>query len=478
MEIITTAAEQHNPDLSNSMNIQSGSSPDTRTNKPLIPTPKQTPRPSDRSATNILPVSFQSDPSRPKAFTGDVRDGPATTTSLGLLNLPSDLLPLITETRPPAISSKALTIPSMLTGVDDMLSKIDIDTVSSLDWIMTPESDRPLVTSWNALSETDSLPLGLAPTTTAESLAETLSTPETHIIVSIPTGGSSHNHEDSVDQKSRSAAHMVPLQAQGSYQSLSTPYTHQLSYHQPASLTPTQAIDTSSRGWQKVSVTRTPAKPLITPLFSSHVQMVYNGGSLNAITKGETVLVSSTIPTSLNKHDGGGLFLPPTNTPSSRSRKLAKTEEICDSGSSGTTPAKPTKEDRTTSTSLNMVPENPEITEGAPRTPNGPDQRPSTTTTPDTATRSVDTDSMFDQLRRGQPITRQSVAVSAGATSAGIAVFILTFVLHRFVYRWVGRRRTGVIWIGREPNANRGSRIELLQRMSQNPEVSYFSDGS
>ena len=300
MEIITTAAEQHNPDLSNSMNIQSGSSPDTRTNKPLIPTPEQTPRPSHRSSTNILPVSFQSDPSRPEASTADERDSPATTTKLGLLNLPSDLLPIVTETGPPAISSKALTIASVPTGVDDMLSEIDMDTVSSLDWIMAPESDRPLITSWNALSETDTLPLGLRPTTAAASLAETLRIPETHIIVSIPTGRSSHNQEDNIDRESGSAAHIVPLETQGSYQSLSTSYTHQLSYQQPASLTPTQAVDTSSRSWHKVSVTRTPAKPLITPLFSGHDQMVNNGGSMNAITEGETVLISSTTPTALN----------------------------------------------------------------------------------------------------------------------------------------------------------------------------------
>ncbi|OJZ79919.1 hypothetical protein ASPFODRAFT_148484 [Aspergillus luchuensis CBS 106.47] len=110
--------------------------------------------------------------------------------------------------------------------------------------------------------------------------------------------------------------------------------------------------------------------------------------------------------------------------------------------------------------------------------PDGPDRRPSTTTTSDTATRPVDTESMFDQLRRAQPISRQSVAVSAGAASAGTAIFILTFVLHRCVHRWASRRRTGVIWIGRESNASTGSHIELLSRRSRNPEVSYFSDGS
>ena len=58
-----------------------------------------------------------------------------------------DLLPIITETRLPAISSKALIILSILIGVDNILLEIDINTVSSLDWIIALESDRLLITS-------------------------------------------------------------------------------------------------------------------------------------------------------------------------------------------------------------------------------------------------------------------------------------------------------------------------------------------
>ncbi|KAL3468728.1 hypothetical protein BJX99DRAFT_265879, partial [Aspergillus californicus] len=454
LEAITTEAEQHNSDLSNTMNIQS--SPDTRTNTPLMSPPHQTPKSSDRSAADTLPVTFQSDPSRSEAFTSDGKDSPTTTPSLGLLNLPSDLLPIVTETAPLTISSEAPPIPSVLMGVDDMLSEIDMDTVSSLDWIMAPESDgvsRPVITSWNALSEMDTHSLGLAPTMTATSLAENLLTAETNIIVSIPTGWSIANQEVSLGQEAGSAAHIKPLQAQGSDQSLSTSYTHRLSHQQPATAAPTQAVDVSSRSWQGASVTRTPAKPLITPPSFSYDQVVYNGAPLSTITEGDTVLMGSSTPPVLNQDDGGRL-LPPSSTPSSRSRNLAKTEEICDSGSSRTTPARPMEENRTTSTSINMVPEKPAVPTDTRTIPHGPEWRPSTTTTSDTATSSVDTDSILDQLQRAQPISRQSVGVATGTVSAGTAVFILTFVLHRFVYRWVGRRRTGVIWIGREPNTN------------------------
>lgn len=125
-----------------------------------------------------------------------------------------------------------------------------------------------------------------------------------------------------------------------------------------------------------------------------------------------------------------------------------------------------------------MVPEKSAVPTDTPTAPHGPEGRPSTTTTSDTATSTVGTDSILDQLQRAQLISRQNVGVATGAVSAGIAFFILAFVLHRFVYRWVGRRRTGVIRIGREPNTNTNLRIESLPRRSQNPEVSYFSDGS
>jgi hypothetical protein len=232
-----------------------------------------------------------------------------------------------------------------------------------------------------------------------------------------------------------------------------------------------------SGNWQRVSVTRTPAKPLSTPLFSNYNQVVYNGGSLSTITEGEPVLIASSTPSVLNQDDGGRL-LPPCSTPSSRSRNFAKTEEICDSGLSGTRPARLMEENRPTSKSRNMGPEKPAVTIDTPTVPHRPERRPSATTTSDTATSSVDTNSLLDQLQRARLISRQNVGVATGTVFAGVTVFILTFVLHRFVYRWVGRRRTGVIWIGREPNTNTGLRIELPPRRPQNPEVSYFSDSS
>ncbi|KAL2808867.1 hypothetical protein BJX63DRAFT_424301 [Aspergillus granulosus] len=444
METITTEAEQRNPDPSNTINIQSGGSLDTRTKKPLLPTPNQTPRRSDQSAADTLLVIFQSDSSHSEAFTSDRSNSPKTTPRLGLLNLASDLLPVITETGPPTISSKTPHIPSVLTAVDDILSEIDMDTVRPLDLIMTLESDRLLVTGWNALSAMDTLPLGFAPTTTAAPLVETLPAPEKYIDVFIPTGWSSPNQEGSLDQAATAA--------------------------------PTQAVDVLSRNWQRASVTRTPAKPLITPLFSNYNQVVYNGGSLSTITKEESVLIASSTPSVLNQGDGGRLP-PPSSTPSPRSRNLSKTKEICDSGSSRTTPARPIEKNKTTSTSIYMVPEKPAVPTHAPTVPHGPEWRPSTTTTLDTATSSVDTDSILDQLQRAQSISRQSMGVATGTVSAGIAVFILTFVLHHFVYRWVSRQRAGVIQIRREPNTNTGLRIELPHR-SQNPEVSYFSDSS
>jgi hypothetical protein len=101
-------------------------------------------------------------------------------------------------------------------------------------------------------------------------------------------------------------------------------------------------------------MTRTPETPLITPLLSGHDQMVYNGGSPNGITEGETVLISSSTPTVL---DDGGDFVPDlSNMLSSRSRSLAKIEEICDSGLSGTRPARLMEENRPTSKSNNYGP--------------------------------------------------------------------------------------------------------------------------
>ncbi|KAL2825801.1 hypothetical protein BDW59DRAFT_172167 [Aspergillus cavernicola] len=442
MKTITTEAEQHDPDVLNTMNIQSGGSPETCTDKPLIPIPGQTSRSSDRSAADTLLVTFQSDPSHSEAFTSDGKDSPKTTTCLGLLNLASDLLPIVTETGPPAIGSESPHIPSVLTTVDDMLSEIDMDTVRPLDLIMT---------------------LG----TTAASLVATLPASVKYIDVSIPTGWSSPNQEDSLDQEAGSAAHIKPLQAQGSDQSLSTSYTtHRLSHQQPAMAAPTQAVNVSSGNWQRVSVTRTPAKPLSTPL-----------GSLSTITEGESVLIASSMPSVLNQDDGGRL-LPPSSTPSSQSRNFAKTEEICNSGLSGTRPARLMEENRLTSKSVNMAPEKPAVTINTPTVPHLPEWRPSVTTTSDTMTSSVNTNSLLDQLQRARLISRQNVGIATGMVFAGAAVFILTCVLHCLAYWWVSRQRTGMIWIGREPNTNTGSRIELPPRRPQNPEVSYFSDSS
>lgn len=145
MEMIATDAEQHNPDFLNTINIQSGGSPDTRIDKPLILIPGQTLRQSNWSAADALPVTFQSDPSCLEAFTSNRRDSLKTTPYLGLLNLASDLLLIITETGLPTISSKAPYIPSVLIAVDDMLLGIDMDTVRLLDLIIILELDYLLI---------------------------------------------------------------------------------------------------------------------------------------------------------------------------------------------------------------------------------------------------------------------------------------------------------------------------------------------
>jgi hypothetical protein len=124
-----------------------------------------------------------------------------------------------------------------------------------------------------------------------------------------------------------------------------------------------------------------------------------------------------------------------------------------------------------------MVSEKPAVPTDTLTVPHRSERRPSTTTTPDTATSSVDIDSLLDQLHRARIISRQNVGIVTGTVFAGAAVFILTCVLHRFVYRWVSTRRTGVIRISREPNTNTDLRTELPHRF-QNPEVSYFSDSS
>ncbi|OJZ79918.1 hypothetical protein ASPFODRAFT_711913 [Aspergillus luchuensis CBS 106.47] len=313
------------------------------------------------------------------------------TSSLSLLNLPSDILPLSTKTVPSTVSSKALTFPPILTGVDSLLSEIDVKTESPLDWVLAPEPDHPLITSWNALPEMGTHLLGFTSTTTAISLAETLPTSETNIIVPIPTGWSSAtqglslnpevplraqgsdqslstsyteintmvsistgwsgaSQEISLGQEAGSVTYIKPLQAQASEQSLGTPYAHRLSHQQPATATPPPAVDALSRSWQRVSVTRAPANPHNTRLLSSYNQVVHTGGSLSAKTEGETVLVSSSTPPILNQDGRGRLVLPPSSTPSSRSKNLAKTDELSDSGLIGTATARPMKENGKTAT--------------------------------------------------------------------------------------------------------------------------------
>ncbi|KAL4805754.1 hypothetical protein BDV18DRAFT_152484 [Aspergillus unguis] len=329
MEIITTEAEQHNPSLSNTMNIQSGGSPDT---------------------PNTLLVTF---------YNG--RDSSTTISSPGLLNLPSDLPPIISETGPPTINSKAPPILSVLTA------------------IVVPESDCLLLTGWNALSEIDTLSLDFAPTTTAALLVETLPAPEKIITVSILTVWSSPNQEDSLNQEARLTAYIGPVEDPSQLYHIS--YIHQL-----------------------------------------------NGGSLNAIAEGETALISSSIPPVLNKHNRGGLVL-----------NFTKTKEICDSGLYGTT-ARLMKENQTTLILINMVLEKPAVLTDMPIVPYGLEGRPLIT------------------------IISNTVTSTIRVVSAGIIFFILIFILHC------------VIWISHEPNMN--VCIESLPRRSQNPEVSYFSDGS
>ncbi|KAI9368791.1 hypothetical protein BJX61DRAFT_536970 [Aspergillus egyptiacus] len=165
-------------------------------------------------------------------------------------------------------------------------------------------------------------------------------------------------------------------------------------------------------------------------------------GSATHIGPGETVLISSSAPLVLNQDNRGRLVLPLSSTPSSQSRNLAKTEEISDSRLSRITPARLIIENRLILISTD-IPEKPEM--------------PLVTATSNTLTSSVKTGSILDQLQRAQPISRKSVGIATGIVS---------------------RQRTGVIWIGHETTTNTGIYIELLPRRSQNPEVSYFSDGS
>ncbi|GLA55943.1 hypothetical protein AnigIFM63604_003291 [Aspergillus niger] len=116
-------AEEHKPHPSSTMNSQSGDLSDLQLIEASIPIP-ESPSPSDPRVTNNTPTLFQSDPGRSEESAVGGWDSPMSTSSLGLLNSPSDIYPLVTETVPPTTSSKALAIPSALTGVGDLLSDI------------------------------------------------------------------------------------------------------------------------------------------------------------------------------------------------------------------------------------------------------------------------------------------------------------------------------------------------------------------
>lgn len=468
-------AEQHKQ---YTIGIMSDTLPSTRINTPLIPTqtPARTRRPVNPSAADMFPAPFQSYLSPSEVSTGDDgMDSPTITTSFGIMSEPANMLPAVTETGPPTINFKGFktfAIPSILTEADKMLLGSKVNTVSSLGWIVSVKSDRSLLTGWNAY-ETDTHPIGFNPATTPSPLAEALPTPEANIFTSIPAAGVSFN------QKAASPAYIEPLQEEDSSPAHSTSHTRRLSHPQSITSTPTQAIEFSSRSWRNSApIIKTQTKPLITPLPSGQEAGNYSEEPLKVATERQTVPTGVPTPTFVNEYGEDDLVLLPSNTPPPRSSNSAKTGGVNNPGSGTATPARPMYDGRMTPESIHMVSENPLGTTGMCTTPDGPDQRPSTTTTSETPTSSVDNDSVFDQLRRAQPVSRQSLRISAGVSSAGTAIFILTFVLHRFVYRWADRRRTGVIWIGREQSANSELRIELLPRMSHEPEVSYFSDGS
>ncbi|KAI9040189.1 uncharacterized protein KD926_008512 [Aspergillus affinis] len=423
-------AEQHKQDT---IGIMSDTLPSTRIN---IPIPARTRRPINPSAANIFPAPFQSCLSPSEVSTGDDGiDSPIITTSFGILSEPADILHAVTETGPPTINFKGFktfAIPSILTEADKTLLGSNMNTVSSLGWIVSLKSDRSLLTGWNAY-ETDTYPLGFNPATTPAPLTEALPTPEANIITSIPADGVSFN------QKAGSPAYIKPLQAEDSSPAHSTSHTRRLSHPQPTTSTPTQAVEFSSKSWRNnAPIIKTHTKSLITPLPSGQEDGNYSGEPLKVATERRTVPTGIPTPTFVNEHGEGDLVLLPSNTPPPRSSNSAKTEGLNNPGSSTTRPARPMYDDRMTPESIHIVSESPVSTTGMCTTPDGPDQRPSTTTTAsETPPRSVDNDSVFDQLRRAQPVSKQNLKISAGVSSAGTAIFILTFVLHRFVYRWV-----------------------------------------
>lgn len=61
---------------------------------------------------------------------------------------------------------------------------------------------------------------------------------------------------------------------------------------------------------------------------------------------------------------------------------------------------------------------------------------------------SIQSDLVVDSLCRARTIPVRSLGVSVSTVVGGTIIFLLIFILHRPIYRWICRRRTGVIWIG------------------------------
>ncbi|PYH50952.1 uncharacterized protein BO96DRAFT_351358 [Aspergillus niger CBS 101883] len=95
-----------------------------------------------------------------------------------------------------------------------------------------------------------------------------------------------------------------------------------------------------------------------------------------------------------------------------------------------------------------------------------------------TATTSIQSDSVVDSLRRARTIPVRSLGVSVSTAVGGTTIFLLIFILHRPIYRWICRRRTGVIWIGHASAASMRHYTEPRPPHMQYPEMSHFSDDS
>ncbi|KAL3253883.1 hypothetical protein ABHI18_009265 [Aspergillus niger] len=107
---------------------------------------------------------------------------------------------------------------------------------------------------------------------------------------------------------------------------------------------------------------------------------------------------------------------------------------------------------------------------------NSPSKTPKSTNA--AATTSIHSDSVIDSLRRARTIPGRSLGVSVSTAVGGTTMFLLIFFLHRPIYRWICRRRTGVIWIGHASAASRRHYTEPRSPHMQYPEMSHFSDDS